>query len=165
MLQYTLSYGIGSKDEHAVARVLGVLKNLLDQVYFPVEHMAWAADQKIVKAQSSYFYTFGTILWGLSSYIGIVKSLIMMSVLQRKTRGVKNVVLHEKIVGKQLELLLLACQEAADFVLAVNYLPAGSLLWAGTLKKREIGLIGTFSSILRLLMLFRHMKNNNDIVS
>ncbi|GFW57867.1 uncharacterized protein TNCV_1334761 [Trichonephila clavipes] len=70
--------------------------------------------------------------------------------------------LHEKIVGQQLEYLLMAFKDFADVVLAINYLPPGSLLWAGKLNKKEIGLIGTISSLLRLVMLFRHLKRNGE---
>ncbi|GFY58418.1 peroxisomal membrane protein 11C [Trichonephila inaurata madagascariensis] len=162
MLHFTLNYGLGSQEKTILMRVLGVVKNLLDQIYYPVEHVAWAAEKRLMKANSYLLYTAGAALWGLSSYISIVRSLIMMSILQRQTKGLKNVVLHEKIVAQQLEYLLMAFKDFADVVLAINYLPPGSLLWAGKLNKKEIGLIGTISSLLRLVMLFRHLKRNGE---
>ncbi|GIY11105.1 peroxisomal membrane protein 11C [Caerostris extrusa] len=162
MLQYTISYGLGSQEKSVLLRILGVVKNLLDQIYYPVEHVAWAADRKLIKADSSIFYTIGAALWGASSYMSVIRSLIMMSVLQRKTKGLKNVVLHEKIVAQQLEYLLLACKDAADVVLAIHYLPMESLLWAGKLTRKEVGLFGTVSSVLRVILLLRHLKKDDE---
>ncbi|GFW57870.1 peroxisomal membrane protein 11C [Trichonephila clavipes] len=79
MLHFTLNYGLGSQEKTILMRVLGVVKNLLDQVYYPVEHVAWAAEKRLVKANSYILYTAGAALWGLSSYISIVRYLIHLA--------------------------------------------------------------------------------------
>ncbi|KFM65738.1 hypothetical protein X975_05578, partial [Stegodyphus mimosarum] len=88
----------------------------------------------------------------------------MMSFLQKKTHGLKNVTIHENIVKEQLELLLLAFKDVADVVIAINYLPSGSLLWAGKLNTKQIGLCGVISSFLRFLMLFRNSEKVGRLI-
>ncbi|KAF8776953.1 Peroxisomal membrane protein 11C like protein [Argiope bruennichi] len=162
MLRYSINYGLGSEEKTGLLRVLGVVKNMLDQIYYPIEHIALAADHHFLKVNSGSFYTAGTIIWGLSCYIDMIRSLIMMAILQGQTKGLKNVVLHEKIVAMQLEYLLLGFKDAADLALAIYYLPYGSFLWAGKLSKRNVGLFGTISSLIRVVMLLRSLKNEKS---
>lgn len=68
--------------------------------------------------------------------------------------------IHEAIVKEQLELLLFAFKNVADVVIAVNYFPTGSLLWAGKLDTKQIGLCGIISSFLHIFMLVKNIKKN-----
>lgn len=58
-------------------RCLGVLKNIVDQVYYPIEHLAWAADMQLFKAKSETFSSISVGLWALSSYINIIRYYLM----------------------------------------------------------------------------------------
>ncbi|CAL1301061.1 unnamed protein product [Larinioides sclopetarius] len=143
MLRYTINYGLGSKEKNGLLRVLGIIKNLLDQLYYPIEHIALAADHHFLKVDSGSFYTVGTVVWGLSCYVDMIR-------------------LHEKIVAMQLEYLLLGFKDAADLALAISYLPYGSFLWAGRLSQRNVGLFGTISSLIGVVMLLRRLKNEKS---
>lgn len=54
-------------------RFCGLAVNLLDQVYYPLEHVAWAADCKLLKIKSDPWWTASTICWALSMYFMIFK--------------------------------------------------------------------------------------------
>ncbi|CAL1301062.1 unnamed protein product [Larinioides sclopetarius] len=73
MLRYTINYGLGSKEKNGLLRVLGIIKNLLDQLYYPIEHIALAADHHFLKVDSGSFYTVGTVVWGLSCYVDMIR--------------------------------------------------------------------------------------------
>lgn len=53
----------------------------------------------------------------------------------------------------QLNQLLTALRCASDLLHAIHWLPEG-ILWAGKLKKWQIGALGTFSSVLSLIQSF-----------
>lgn len=61
------------QDEDAVVRGLSVLCNVADQLYYPCEHVAWAADAGIVPTSSSKWWEASTRLWGLSLLLGILR--------------------------------------------------------------------------------------------
>lgn len=165
MLRHSLSYGFGKEEKGFFLRLLGVVQNIFDQIYYPVEHIAWAADKRLIKAESGIFSMAGIVLWAASCYISIARSVMMMSHLQRKTHGLKNVTIHENIVKEQLELLLLAFKNVADLVIAINYFPPGSLLWAGKLNTKQVGVWGIVSSFLRILTIARSMKKKEGSVT
>ncbi|XP_054725067.1 peroxisomal membrane protein 11C-like [Uloborus diversus] len=156
MLRFTLSYGLGREEKSVLLQFLGVLKNLIDQMYYPIEHITWAAEKQLIKLNTATLNVTGSALWALSSYISMIRALILMTILQRKTVGLKNITIHEEIVKEQLELLLSAFKDVADVVIAINYLPHGSLLWAGKLNTKQIGVFGIVSSLIRVLLLVRN---------
>lgn len=157
MLRYSLAYGRGSKESDTFLRFLSVLTNVVDQLYYPVEHIAWAADKKFLSFKSSNWWTCGTVLWGLSLYINIARSMRIIAALQKQTRGLKDLSLHEAIVKQQLEQLLSALKCTADLAIAIHFLPF-DFLWARKLSSAQVGLCGLASSLLGLILLMRNMK-------
>ncbi|KAJ8909660.1 hypothetical protein NQ315_003720 [Exocentrus adspersus] len=53
---------------------LGVLTNVIDQIYYPIEKMAWLAEHKLVSGiNNSRWDTASSICWVLSIYLTLVK--------------------------------------------------------------------------------------------
>ena len=50
---------------------------------------------------------------------------------------------------QQTNLILTALKYSADLIFAIHYLPEG-ILWSGTLKKWQVGALGSFSSLVGL---------------
>ncbi|PSN58400.1 Peroxisomal membrane protein 11C [Blattella germanica] len=138
MLNVTLAYGLGKEEQDIVMRILGVLTNAVDQLYFPLEHIAWASDHKLVSFRSTNWWTASTICWALSLYLNLVKTVRYLTILQN----------HK------------ACLKGVD-VNAVHYLPEG-FLWAGKLEKWHIGLIGTVTSIISLYQSVHKIVNHKN---
>uniref|UniRef100_A0A803VF88 Peroxisomal biogenesis factor 11 gamma n=1 Tax=Ficedula albicollis TaxID=59894 RepID=A0A803VF88_FICAL len=63
MLRHSCSYGLGPEGEDALVRGLSVLCNVANQLYYPCEHLAWAADVGIVRAGSQKWWRRSTALW------------------------------------------------------------------------------------------------------
>lgn len=62
------------EDDPAV-RWISVLSNVADQLYYPCEHMAWAADAELIKIKSDKWWLLSTVLWGTSLLLGILRSV------------------------------------------------------------------------------------------
>ncbi|RLV90736.1 hypothetical protein DV515_00014328 [Chloebia gouldiae] len=73
MLRHSCSYGLGPEGEDALVRGLSVLCNVANQLYYPCEHLAWAADVGIVRAGSRQWWARSTALWGCALLLGILR--------------------------------------------------------------------------------------------
>lgn len=61
------------QEEDTLVRCVSVLGNLADQLYYPCEHIAWAADARILHVDSARWWALSTALWGLSLLLGIAR--------------------------------------------------------------------------------------------
>lgn len=50
-----------------------MLCNVANQLYYPCEHLAWAADVGIVRAGSQKWWARSTALWGCALLLGILR--------------------------------------------------------------------------------------------
>ncbi|XP_058281389.1 peroxisomal membrane protein 11C isoform X2 [Hylobates moloch] len=135
MFVYTKQYGLGAQEEDAFVRWVSVLGNLADQLYYPCEHVAWAADARVLHVDSSRWWTLSTALWALSLLLGVASPL---------PRG-KQRAMEAQMQSEALSLL----SNLADLANAVHWLPRG-VLWAGRFPPWLVGLMGTISSILSM---------------
>lgn len=61
------------QEEDALVRWASVLGNMADQLYYPCEHLAWAADAKVLHVDSARWWAVSTALWGVSLLLGIAR--------------------------------------------------------------------------------------------
>ncbi|XP_069505342.1 peroxisomal membrane protein 11C isoform X2 [Ambystoma mexicanum] len=151
MFTYSAQYGLGKKEKDQVVRLLSVLSNMADQLYYPCEHVAWAADAKVIHTKSEKWWTISTALWGISLLLGIVRSLRVLCVLQRKSRRKPNgessqTCLRERRAQLTSEVLTII-SSMADLSNAIHWMPPG-FLWAGRFPPWLVGLMGTISSLI-----------------
>ncbi|XP_065278049.1 peroxisomal membrane protein 11C isoform X2 [Emys orbicularis] len=150
MLAYSRQYGLGAKEEDTIVRWLSVLSNLADQLYYPCEHVAWAADADVIRTNSHKWWTLSTAFWGLSLVLGIVRSLRILFQLRRKLRNCTGESLEQsqKETDAQVKSEVLSILSSmADLSNAVHWLPPG-FLWAGQFPPWLVGLMGTISSLI-----------------
>ncbi|GAB5567668.1 peroxisomal membrane protein 11C isoform X3 [Prionailurus iriomotensis] len=163
MFIYTKQYGLGAEEEDIFVRCVSVLGNLADQLYYPCEHIAWAADAKILRVDSARWWTLSTAFWGLSLLLGIARSLWMVLKLRQRLRDPavaftrpgrlprsKRRALEAQVQSEVLTLL----SNLADLANAVHWLPPG-VLWAGRFPPWLVGLLGTVSSLLSVYQAVR----------
>ncbi|XP_064644941.1 peroxisomal membrane protein 11C-like [Lineus longissimus] len=156
---HCVDYGLGAKEKHPLMKVLGVINNVFDLLYFPIEHIAWLGDLRVVDVNSSKWWRLGIITWGLSLWTGIVRSLLMIysmrlvraKLIKQKKYGAldgseenMNRHLAELIHKERIEVLLLV-QRISDLLNAIHWMPEG-FLWAQKLSKTWSGLFGLISS-------------------
>uniref|UniRef100_G3VP70 Peroxisomal biosis factor 11 gamma n=1 Tax=Sarcophilus harrisii TaxID=9305 RepID=G3VP70_SARHA len=136
MLAYSRQYGLGAKEEDAIIRWLSVISNFADQLYYPCEHVAWAADAKIIHINSTKWWILSTALWGLSLLLGTLRSLKIILNLRRKLRNPegkssKSFRREKKMIAIQVKSeILTLLSNLADLANAIHWLPPG-FLWAG----------------------------------
>ncbi|XP_012291627.2 peroxisomal membrane protein 11C isoform X1 [Aotus nancymaae] len=161
MFVYTKQYGLGAQEEDAFVRWVSVLGNLADQLYYPCEHVAWAADTRVLHVDSSRWWTLSTALWALSLLLGIARSLWVLLKLRQRLRSPTAPFASALARGKrraveaqmQSEMLSLL-SNLADLANAVHWLPRG-VLWAGRFPLWLVGLMGTVSSLLSIYQAVR----------
>ncbi|KAB5559281.1 hypothetical protein PHYPO_G00027290 [Pangasianodon hypophthalmus] len=166
MAAYSRSYGLGSTEEDKVLRCMSVLINAADQLYYPCEHIAWAADAELIKVKSDKWWTLSTVLWGVSLLLGTLRSLRIIRKLKKKAQKCREagqvdsrenavtstVEIRKQIWGEFLNIL----SSLADLSNAIHWMPPG-FLWAGHFPDWLVGLMGTASSLLGML----HMSSSD----
>jgi len=170
MLAFSLKYGTGAQEKDLVKRCLSLVCNAANQLYFPVEHIAWAADQKLIQISSSRWWTAGIALWAISLLSNILRSLRTISLLGescaklRKQRNLESPDKSDKsdisfkqatsdLQKQQINELLNVIKNISDFLNAINWLPKG-FLWSGKLSLAQAGICGTISSLIGLYQIF-----------
>ncbi|XP_023798658.1 peroxisomal membrane protein 11C isoform X2 [Cyanistes caeruleus] len=138
-------------DEDALLRGLSVLCNVANQLYYPCEHLAWAADIGIVRAGSQKWWTRSTALWGCALLLGILRSLRILFQLRRKLSQQKcstsSPQSQQKLRAQVKAEVLSILMNTADLSNAIHWLPPG-FLWAGRFPPWLVGLLGTISSLI-----------------
>lgn len=70
---------------------LGVLTNIIDQVYYPVEKIAWLAEHKLITGvNNNKWDTLSSVFWVSSIYLTLLKTLRYIAVLQKHKYCIKN---------------------------------------------------------------------------
>lgn len=54
-------------------QVCGVVVNALDQIYYPCEHVAWAADKGLMTLRSDPWWMASNVCWTFSLYFNIAR--------------------------------------------------------------------------------------------
>lgn len=128
-----------------------LLNGLCTQFYYPVEHIAWAADQKLLSVNSTPLWTVAIILWALPLLIALIQKLKQMVKLcaQSSRKSSKVTTANGKLQRQHRVLVMGIAQILCDLTLAVFWLPPG-ILWAGKLPATWWGLLGTISSLIGL---------------
>ncbi|XP_010740966.2 peroxisomal membrane protein 11C [Larimichthys crocea] len=155
MVAYSHSYGTGAGEEDTAVRWISVLTNVADQLYYPCEHIAWAADAELIKVKSDKWWLLSTVLWGTSLLLGILRSLRVLLLLKKKLNrhesngsASSRSQLRRQMRGEVLSVL----SSMADLSNAVHWMPPG-FLWAGRFPNWLVGLMGTISSLIGLIQM------------
>ena len=54
---------------------LDVLNSVSGQLYYPIEHIAWAADKRLVSLDSTSIWTWAIYLWAISLLVGLLQAI------------------------------------------------------------------------------------------
>lgn len=52
---------------------IGVTSNFIDQLYYPIEKIAWLAENELITANGSKWDTISSIFWVASIYLTLMK--------------------------------------------------------------------------------------------
>ena len=136
---------------------LDLVSTLADQLYYPLEHLAWASDQSLLPLPlpfpSRHLWTLGDLLWGTSLLVSLMRSLAAISNVTKRISVAKESGNEESasaLVRQRWTEVLGAVKTLCDLALAVHWLPRGAFLWSGRLSALWVGLLGTVSSLIAL---------------
>ncbi|XP_075467198.1 peroxisomal membrane protein 11C isoform X1 [Ascaphus truei] len=153
MFAYSKQYGLGRKEEDALVRWISVIGNICDQLYYPCEHVAWAADAGVVRGKSEKWWTASTALWGLSLVLGIMRSLRILTTLRRENKEKysegEGPLSRGQIKAQVRSEVLSIIGSISDLTNAVHWMPPG-FLWGGQSPTWLVGLMGTGSSLISI---------------
>lgn len=154
MLQCTLQYGLGKHEPDRTLSVIGVLTNVFDTLYYPIDKTCWLVEHKLLHVENPTLWdTLSSLFWLLSNYLNLVKAWRLMSLAQNHKKCLTNGHAAEKVafnrVQAQKEFLqkIGMLRNCIDIVHAGSTLPKG-MLWGGKMQAWQVGLIGTVSSLL-----------------
>ena len=136
---------------------------LCGQLYYPLEHVAWAADQGFIPVHSTTAWTIAIILWAVPLVITIIQQLNKLictnvTICSQKLKSSEprqwSVCSVQKLRAERVKTLLCLVQATCDLALAVFWLPEG-WLWGRRLSASCWGLLGTISSLLGLYQMIK----------
>ncbi len=149
-----------------------LLSSLCSLFYYPAEHLAWLADNKLLPLQSTSLWTIALVLWGLPLYSNLVRSALAlidvnseMKLLWRREKSsnslekqvafldqrqyVGRTTEMQRLMSRRFHIILSIIQSLCDLMNAVHWLPK-DIFWAGKLPLAWVGVFGTLSSIISL---------------
>ena len=143
-------------------QAIDTAENLSFLVYYPTEHIAWAADKNLITLRSSNLWLTTSILWTFTLSLGIIRAVvqILRTTVQLNSQAASNGGIPDAGAKRRKQYLLkqrwiafvTIVQNSADLVNAVNRLPSG-FLWAGRVTPFVNGLFGIIASVLGLYRL------------
>lgn len=152
----------------STANVLDSVTALSFQMYYPAEHMAWLADNRLISRPSGMFWSASCLLWGVAVLATLIKNVITLirnysAILQyrreyaksKKTDDASSPVDVKKLQRQNCAAVLTCFMNAADLFIAVDGAFLKGKLWkySASLNNVFIGLCGTISSLIGLLKL------------
>lgn len=152
MLQYSLEYGLGKSEPDRTMSILGVLANIVDHIYYPVEKICWLAEHNLINVQDpDKWDVINSVFWVMSIYLNLMRTLRNFAMMQEHktclnsaSNSKENI---EKILARQRMEIITIVRLTLDFTHAVSTLPKG-WLWGGRLETWHVGLIGTTSAAI-----------------
>ncbi|XP_022124266.1 peroxisomal membrane protein 11C [Pieris rapae] len=160
MIRHTYNYGLGKHESSKVAAALGVLANMVDQVFLPVEKACWLHELGILKLSTETadrLEVFSTALWAASLYISLIQTIQSVRHLWwskdclEKSEGGSEV--KQKLDIRLVLQIVTASKLCLDITHAVSCLPSGCL-WGEKIGATKIAAIATTSSVIGIAMYF-----------
>ncbi|XP_053390904.1 peroxisomal membrane protein 11C-like [Mercenaria mercenaria] len=149
-------------------RFLTLVGNCANQLYFPLEHVSWCAQNKIIDRPHTKWAIACIAAWAVSLFSEILKAIsriYMIRNAQRRllkeqqleaknesdstemTASIKNQI--RALKAQEMDNYLAVVENSADFTNAINWLPAG-YFWSGKFPSRFCGGMGIISSAIKL---------------
>ncbi|XP_055588356.1 peroxisomal membrane protein 11C [Uranotaenia lowii] len=159
MLNYSLSYGIGSKEPDRIMGMIGFVTNIIDHVYYPVDKICWMIEYNLLKVENpSKWDTINSVFWVASIYLNLMKTIRSFTVMEQhkshidKSTNESSFAFQMLLIKQRMELISII-RLSLDLVHAGSTLPKG-MLWGGRLESWHVGLIGSVSSCIGLYQYF-----------
>jgi len=150
MLQATLSYGLGKSEPDKAVSFIGVLANVIDTLYYPIDKTCWLVEHKLLNVKHPGLWdTLSSLFWMISVYLSLMRTLRLRMLrenhIEKCLKG--DTIALEKFKAKDFIEQVTIFRNCLDIMHAGSTLPKG-FLWGGKLQPWQVALIGTISSVL-----------------
>ena len=71
------------KEKDCMTRCASLLENFFNQGYYPIEHLAWGIDNKLVQGKSSSLWYLGSNFWVGSLMMNVIRNLCQLAHLKQ----------------------------------------------------------------------------------
>ncbi|XP_068624758.1 peroxisomal membrane protein 11C-like [Battus philenor] len=162
MIRHTYNYGLGRHESSKMAALLGVLANMVDQAFLPVEKACWLHEVGILKLSPRTADTLeivSTALWAASLYISLIQTFRSMRHLWWSRGCLKNCSENGGAEARDSLDVRLTLQAVTagklclDIAHAVSCLPPG-WLWGERIGPTKVAAVATTSSIIGIALYF-----------
>lgn len=79
-------FPFGPQSQGWLLRLTRLLNAVSSQLYYPTEHVAWAADNQIIAMDSSRLWVFSLVLWLLSLVSSLIQALATVAKVTKELR-------------------------------------------------------------------------------
>ncbi|KAL4714680.1 hypothetical protein ACJJTC_012597 [Scirpophaga incertulas] len=160
MMRHIYNYGFGKHETSTIAAILGLLANIVDQMFLPVEKACWLHDVGILKLSDDMAYrleTLSTALWAASLYIALVQtgqSIKQLCWSRECLQSTESDSAVRRSIDRRVALqTATAAKLCLDLVHAVSCLPRG-YLWGEAVTPTKVAAIATTSSLMGIALYF-----------
>lgn len=152
MIQYALEYGLGEKEPDRIMSFVGLIANIVDLIYYPIEKICWLSEHNILNLTNADDWNMlSSFFWVISIYLNLMRTMRNITIMEQHKKCENNLnnskeILEKVAIKRRMEVLSIL-RLSLDFTHAVSTLPKG-YLWGGKLQMWQVGLIGTTSAAL-----------------
>ena len=120
------------------------ISNISCLIFYPLEHLAWLADLRLVPYSSERLWDYSLLCWVVYSAIQIIQLLYKLIVTYGKPKEQKL----QKQKSNSMLLCLGLLKYTCDLLCGLHWMGSGPL--SNKLSYSSLGLLGTISSIVQL---------------
>ncbi|CAF1008853.1 unnamed protein product [Rotaria sordida] len=155
-------YGLGQNDSLSshLNRLLTLVGNLCDFVYYPAECIAWLCEANVfgINRSSRPFRLVSLICWLSNIVISIIKNTIQLIKYKKLLKAERNKDGNSKEIrspmvplSEMYKCMLTLLNNFCFFLLCIHWLAIPKFLWSGKLPVFMVGLCGTLATICNIV--------------
>lgn len=176
----TLEYGLGREEPDTLVRIHSVASNILNSLFYPMEHIAFLMDLEVLDSSrwnKIFFWTDPSLRndsflpWFYSDAIYVACLLMDIPMGLRKLAAIVSerkklsISRDRKALWKNTEAIkiriITLCKDVADLICAIHWLDI-DFWFSGKLSDRAVGFWGLLSSLIKLYLYLRSRKQKKD---
>lgn len=73
MIQQSMEYGLGGKESDSIIAKIGLMTNVIDHLYYPVDKICWGLDAGILQFERGKWDFINSVFWTSSIYMNLMK--------------------------------------------------------------------------------------------
>lgn len=182
MLRHTLKYGCGSQESSQTVGRLNAIANFAIQLFYPFEAISWASKLNILPIEGTRFGVACTACWAIYLVAGIIRGFVKIRGIKKRRALLRKEKFLESKSGREdhteqsdsfkqsmrslareeISERLQILQNMADFMNAINFLPAG-FLWSSKFTTQQSGFFGLISTFLMLYSILKQQMSASKL--